>query len=242
MQEIITSPTNEEEQYRQYKRMRRLEEARASVSKIECDCLSLFMNRATLKQACHTANELRLGAVVTFPSLVKQCVSYLGNDPKVSLIASVSHPDGGETTSVKAAAVKRAVKDGVDEVEVAAPITYIRDGNWAYFKKECKKLKKAAKVRALRIVLDCNVLGEKDALKAAIVAADAGVNCIRLNGAGGEFVTKVKTALKGKCLIKCDGATTPAAFANFCVLGADTVSCVSACELASFLLNEAETV
>ncbi|MDE6557515.1 MAG: hypothetical protein K2K39_00250 [Clostridia bacterium] len=235
-----TMAPDEAEQYREFKRVKRIEEAKASVLKIECDCLSQLADKNSVKETCKACNTLEIGAIVVFPSFVKACVSYLGKDPQVSLIAAIAYPYGEETTDVKVAAVKRAVKDGVDEVEVCAPIAFIRDGNFIYFKKECKKLKKAAKVRALRLVINTALLNEKELIKACVTAADAGVNCLRLNNADGELITKVKTALKGKCLIKGDRAENSTQFASLCLSGADTVSCTDATELAQYLLKQAE--
>lgn len=230
----------EEEQYQEFKRIKRVDEAKASILKIECDCLSPYVDKNQLKETCKTADSLEIGAVVVFPNYVKACVSYLGKDPKVSLIAAVGYPYGEETTEIKAAAVKRAVKDGVDEVEVCAPTAFIRDGNLAYFKKECKKIKKAAKTCAVRVTFDCSILSDKELTKAACVAADSGINCLRLNNADGEVVSDVKAAVKGKCLIKAEKAETATAFATLCTRGADTVSCTRALDLAQYILKQAE--
>lgn len=244
MEDLVAEKQNisisEEEQFKEFRRMKRLEEAAANVAKLECDCLSPNVDKMSLKELCRTANSLKLGAIVVRPSVVKACVAFLGKDPQASLIAAVSCPDGGETTEVKALAVKRAIKDGVDETEVCAPTFFIKEGNFAYLKKECKKLARVSRSRALRIVLDCAVLREQEVLKAASTIADTGVNCIRLNGADGELVSKVKAAVKGKCLIKCDGGDTLSAFVNLTVMGADSVSAKSACELADKLLKQAE--
>ena len=236
-----TISTNVDEQYKEFKRIKRMEEAKASVAKIECDCLSSFTDKISLKETCKTANALGIGAVVVFPSYVKACVSYLGKDPQTALIAAISYPFGEETTDVKVAAVKRAVKDGVDEVEVSAPMAFLKDGNWSYFKKECKKIKKAARMRAVRVAINCSLLNEKELIKACVTAADAGINCLRLNSADGETISMVKTALKGKSLLKAERAENASAYANLCVMGADVVSCTSATELANYLLRQAES-
>lgn len=231
---------SEDAQFREFKRAKKIEETKASLLKIESDCLSPFVDKTVIREACKSASAAGIGAIVVFPSFVKACVSFLGKDPQVSLIAAVCYPYGGEVTEIKTAAVKRAVRDGVDEVEVCAPTAFIKDGNWAYLKKECKKLKKAAKSYALRIVFDCSLIGEKELLKACSIAAEAGVNCLRLNNADGELISKVKAALKGKSQIKADKCESAMAFANLILMGADTVSCTSAVELASYLIKEAE--
>ena len=140
--------------------------------------LSPAAGRAELKSLCREAGRVALGGIVVLPAYVSPCVAYLGDDPSCSLIAAVSHPHGGDTLAGKIAAVKRAVKDGADEVEVCAPYFAVRDGNMAYFRRECKKLKKAAKPRALRVVLDCALLSESDVVRACNVAAESGANPI----------------------------------------------------------------
>lgn len=240
MEDNQQTNVSEEEQYKEFKRIRRLDEAKASIAKIECDCTSAYVDKASLKETCKEANGLELGAIVVLPSFVKSCVSFLGKDPKTSVIGAISYPLGGDTIEIKTASVKKAVRDGVDEVEVCAPMSFIRDGNWAYFKKECKKLKKAAKIRALRIVIDCSMLNEKELIRACTIAADAGANCLRLNAADGDTVAKIKGVLKGKCLIKAERADNAAAFGTLCTMGADYVCCASACNLANYLLKYAE--
>lgn len=231
---------NEKEEFEEFKRSNRIKEAKATALKIELDCLNLLDDKAYLKDICRRANVQEIGAIVVYPVYVKACVSYLGSDPKVSLIAAIAYPHGCDTTEIKAEAVKRAVKDGVDEVEVCAPTALIKDGNFQYFKRECKKLKKAAKIRALRIVFDCKALKENELIKACQTAADAGANCVRLNGADSEMVNLVKSKLKGKCLIKADGAQDISSFISLCNVGADSVNCPRALDMAVQLLNSAK--
>lgn len=230
---------SEEEQFKEFKRANRIKEAKASVLKIECDALSPQLDKSSLKAVCQKATATQVGGVVVLPGYVKQCVAYLGSNPSVSLVAAVGYPHGADVTAVKVLAVKQAVKDGVDEVEVCAPLFAIKDGNFQYLKRECKKLKKAAKVRALRVVLDCTQLTEKELLKACIVCADCAVNCIRLNGVDAQIVAKVKGALKGRCLIKASSAKEPSTFATYCNVGADVVDCINAFQLAEYIINDA---
>lgn len=240
MEKTVTCEKNEKEEFEEYKKANRIREAKATALKIELDCLNPICDKVYLKDVCRRANTQEIGAIVVYPAYVKACVGFLGNDPKASLIAAVSYPNGMDTTEIKADAVKRAVKDGVDEVEVCAPTAILKDGNFQYFKRECKKLKRAAKIRALRLVFDCVNLKGNELIKACQAAADAGVNCVRLNGADSELVSQIKAKLKGKCLIKADGAQEVTSFISFCNVGADVVSCPRAFDLAAYLINIAE--
>lgn len=240
MEFVKNSFRNEREEFEEFKRANRIKEAKATALKIELDCLNTICDKAYLKDICRRATLQEIGALVVYPAFVKACVSYLGADPKVSLISAISHPHGGDTTEVKCSAVKRAVKDGVDEVEVSAPTALIKDGNFQYFKRECKKLKRAVKNRALRVVFDCKTLNENELVKACQTAADVGVNCIRLSGADSELINLIKSRLKGKCLIKADGAQEVSAFISFCNVGADSVNCPRALDIAAYLINTAK--
>ncbi|MDE7301362.1 MAG: hypothetical protein K2N47_04245 [Clostridia bacterium] len=235
-----TEATSEDEQFKEFKRQKRLEEAKSRVTKIEYDCLSTNIDKAILKETCQEADRLALGAIIVYPNLVKSCVAFLGDDPQVSLIAAISYPHGEDVLDIKCAAIKRAIKDGVDEVEVCAPANLLKDSSFALFKKECKKVKKACKQRAIRIVIDCANLEEKQIIKASTIAADVGINCIRLTSAGPDIISEVKTAVKDKCIIKSDGAENTMQFLNALTAGADTVGCTQALELSKFLLKEAE--
>ncbi|MDE7265598.1 MAG: hypothetical protein K2N52_04920, partial [Clostridia bacterium] len=118
--------------YAEFKRKMNLEAACGQVAKLEYNLTDATVEKATLRRACQEAERLKIGAVCVLPNCVKPCVSFLGRDPQVSLIACISFPHGGDTTKMKCALVKQAVKDGVDEAEVTAPIAYIKDGNWGY--------------------------------------------------------------------------------------------------------------
>ena len=228
-------------QFKQFKKIKLLEQTRARISKVECDNLSPVASRAELKNLCREAERLGLGAIVVLPVFVKPCVAYLGSDPKCSLVSVVSYPNGSDTTQSKAAAVKRAVKDGVDEVEVYAPVSAIKEGNLVYFKRECKKLLRAAKPRALRIVLDCSYLDEKELIRACNCIADCGVNCVRLVNAGGlSAIASAKTALHGKSNLKAD-AHTLAEMEEAEALGVSFVNCNGAVEICSRMLAQAQT-
>lgn len=228
----------EAKEYKDYRRMKQEEEARANLQKTESDCLSPFIDKNKLKDICKNAEELPLGAIVVYPAYVKAFVAQLGKDPKCALIAAISYPHGLDTTEIKVAAVKRAIKDGVDEVEVNVPIQLIRDGNISYFKRECKKLKKAARNVPVRLVFDCAVLTPDELAKCCALAADKGIRCVRLNNADGNTVSAIKRAVRDKCLIKAESVESFSAFANYCVMGADYIGSKNAMELAKLIKSQ----
>ncbi|MDE7452811.1 MAG: hypothetical protein K2N22_00195, partial [Clostridia bacterium] len=197
--------------YAEFKRKMNLEAAHGQVAKLEYNLTDATTDKATLRHACKEAERLKIGAVCVLPANVKPCVSFLGKDPQVSLIACISFPHGGDSTKVKVAAVKQAVKDGVDEAEVTAPIAYIKDGNWGYVKREFKKLKKAGKVRNVRINVESTLLTPQELAKVCSLASDCGITALRSHSGyfggsfDGEVISRMKAAVKDKCTIKADG-------------------------------------
>jgi deoxyribose-phosphate aldolase len=227
--ETSSKEYQDEQEFKEFKRLKRIDEAKALIAKIETDKLSVCIDKAGLKSICKQLNSLSLGAVVVLPSMVKPCVSFLGKDPQCSLIAAISYPHGGDVTEVKVAAVKRAVKEGVDEVEVYPPIATIKEGNFSYFKRECKKVKKAAGTRAVRMVFDCDTLSESELTKACVVCADCGIDMIRLNNTVDTgLLTRIKNAVKDRCLFKASGCTSYSEFQQWIITGANAV-CLARC-------------
>ena len=135
------------QQFNDYKKKFNLQIAEAQIAKLEYSLLDATINKALLKKACQDANSLKLGAVCVLPNAVRLCAHSLGSNPQTSLIACISYPHGADVTKIKVKAVKEAIKDGVDEVEVTAPIACIKEGDWGYVKREFRALKKAAKKR-----------------------------------------------------------------------------------------------
>ena len=242
IEEQTDDEITEKKLFEDFKRKLNMEAAAAQVTKLEYDLTDATASKAELRRACQEANRLKLGAVCVLPNQVKHCVHFLGKDPQTSLIACISLSHGGETTKVKAAAVKQAVKEGVDEVEVTAPISHIKDGNWSYLKREFKKLKKAAKIRALRINVESEYLTAQELAKVCSIAADCGVTSLRTSsttGYDGETLTKIKTAVKDKCTVKADGVSTFTEMQTAVDMGAGIIGSKSALDLAYLILKTA---
>lgn len=237
----VPMSAEEAAQFEQFKRIKLIEQTKARISRVECDCLSPVAALSQLKTLCREAERLALGGIVVLPAYVRACVAYLGEDPKCSLIAAISYPSGGDTTQSKVYAVRRAVKDGVDEVEVSAPYSAVREGNLVYFRRECKKLLKAAKPRVLRIAVDCSLLDESEVVRACNCAADCGVTVIRLINAGGlSAITSARSAVRDRALIKADGHN-PAAIEEVESLGVALINCNDAVSVSSRLMAEAQS-
>ncbi len=237
-----TISQNEKLLYSQFRRKINAEAARAQIRKLEYDLADVRSGLNALKTACQDANALQLGAVCVMPCFVRQCAAFLGKNKKSSLVACINQPTGGDVTDIKVKAVKRAVKDGADEVDVAAPVAHVREANYAYVRKEFRKLRSAAKTKSLRIALDCTLLTREEIIRVCSVAADCRVNCIKLAGiSGADRIADVKTAVKDKCTIKSEGAASVLEMSGAVDLGATVVGSRNAADVARAIMTAADT-
>ncbi len=229
--------------YAEFKRKLNLEAAQGQISKLEYNLTDATTDKNLLRRACQEAARFNIGALCVLPNHVKPCVGYLGRDPQVSLIACISFPHGGDSTKIKVAAVKQAVKDGVDEAEVSAPVSYIKDGNWGYVKREFKKVKKAGKNRAVRINVESPLLTPQELNKVCTIAADCGIPSLRTHSGyfggsfDGEVVSRMKAAVKDKCTIKADGISNISDMDIAVDMGAGIIGSKCALDLAQLILN-----
>lgn len=241
--EKVNVTESELQQFNEYKRKLSLQAAEAQVSKIEYNLLDATVSKAALKKACQEANALKLGAICVLPNAVRLCAHLLGQNPQTSLIACISYPHGGDITKIKVKSVKEAIKDGVDEVEVTAPIACVKEGDWGYVKREFKDLKKATKKSALRINIECNLLTPAELTKLCSVAADCGITSIRTSsdyyGSGfkADVITAIKNTVKDKCTIKADGVSTLGDVETALTMGAGIVGSKNAADLARLVIK-----
>ena len=247
MEEFSKFKKDEQVLYEDFKRKINLQAAHAQIKKLEYNLSDVTSGLSAIKAACADASNLQLGGICVAPSFVKSCATFLGSAQKrkSSLIACISYPNGGDTTEIKVKAVKQAIKNGADEVEVTAPIAQIRDGNYQYVKRELKKLRKAVKNKSLRISAECSLLSKHDVLRLCLIAADCRVNSVKTSsdGWGGEdskTIADIRSAVKDKCTIKAEGVSSVSDLSNAIDMGAVVVGSKNAPAVARYILAAAK--
>ena len=242
----VNMSETELQQFNEYKKKLNQQAAEAQVGKIEYNLLDATITKALLKKACQEANSLKLGAVCVLPNAVRLCANFLGAEPQTSLIACISYPHGADTIKIKEKAIKEAIKNGVDEVEVTAPIACVKEGDWGAVKHEFKVLKKASKKIALRINIECELLTPAELTRICNLAADCGITSIRTSsgfyGSGfkPDMIKAITSIVKDKCTVKADGVSTIGDVETALNMGAGIVGSKNAPDLAMLVLKAAE--
>lgn len=230
--------------YLKFKQKMQFEAAKAQVGKLEYTLTDVAVEKGTLRRACQDAARLGLGGLCVLPCLVRPLKS-LRAEADFTIVACVSYPFGADVTDIKVKAVKRALRDGAGEVEVTAPIAYIKDGNWGYVRREFKKLKKAVKKLPLRVNVESSLLTDDELTRVCHLAADCGVNSVKASSAAfssdflADNVSKMRGAIKDRCAIKADCISSVAELNLAVDLGATVAGSKNAADIAQLILSAA---
>jgi len=133
---------------------------------------------ADIEKLCSDAKEFEFAAVIVNPLHVKKSRKLLRGTP-VKVGTVIAFPLGEEFTPVKVMQIKRALKAGAQDVDVVAPISQIKQGNWEYIIKETKKVKRAARGKTVKIIIETGLLTPEETIKISEICVQAGVRFIK---------------------------------------------------------------
>ncbi len=238
-EENVVITAQEREEFEEYKRRKRIAEARAVAARMELDLMQPGADAPAVLSAVKDAEKCGLGGVAVPPYFVSMCARLAA---KPAVVCCISPFGGAETSEAKVFQLRRAVRSGAAAAEVTAPVPAIKEGAWSYVRRELKKLRSAAKKTELRITAEAPLLTVKEAERLCLLAADCGVTCVRVGSSAcaDEELSQISSAVRGRLKIKACGADTPARIATLLELGADVVSSRSAVEVARAVLAAAE--
>lgn len=240
----IISP-HERQEFDEFKRQKRVAEARLLIGKLEISATAPTYERAALRRALKDGEKLGIGGVCVPLYLVKAARSFLG-ESDVSVAALISPAGGTDTPDVKVRQIKRALKDGANVIEATVCVPAIKEGSWGYVKRELKKFRSAAKRAVLRVNLETPLLTSQELTRLVALVCETGVGCVRTacgffgSGADEEDLKAIKYAVKDRAVIKADGAETPGRVATLLELGAEIVGGESAISVAQAILAAVE--
>jgi len=127
---------------------------------------------------CDEAMALGVVAVCVNPQWVAACVRRLaGSGVKVASV--VGFPLGASGSVAKAVQARLAAADGARELDVVAPIGWIRSGLWAQVSDEFAMVTHAAGDRLVKVILETAVLTPDQIRRATTAACDAGVGMLK---------------------------------------------------------------
>ena len=188
---------------------------------IDHTLLKPYCTLAEVKEVCEQAIEHRFAAVCIPPYYVKDAYNILQHeDIKVATV--IGFPMGYAAIAAKVEEIKRAIDEGVDELDVVVNLCAVKNGNWNYVKNELESLTTACHMRGktIKAIIETGALDHKELLKLAEICAAAEVDFVKTStgfnapGASVEAVSMLRNALPKEVKIKASGGIKDRQFAE----------------------------
>lgn len=232
--EIVLS-TAEAEEYRSFKRQKRISEVWAALARSECEGAKRGIALAELKKSCDEAVSVHAAAVRVFPNFILPAKSFLGTSGvKVDCVVG----GVGETLAkVKAYEAKRAVKNGANELTLILSPSFFQSGRTGELKREIKKVCRAARHALVKVVVE----GERtvgELVKLAAMAFDCGAKFLSVAYFTGA--ENLKKELGDRCMLEVTGVEKAEDYKALALSGVERIGTTRGAEIYAALMREAE--
>ena len=181
--------------------------------KIDFTLLDARATLADLEKLCDAAYKNQYYSVCVNPCNVEYVSGYIKRnfDDALRVCVVVGFPLGANTAEVKVLETKKAIQDGADEIDVVVNIGRVKNGDFSYVKNELSKIKKTAKNRIVKAIIETCYLDENEIVKVCKACMKSGVDFVKTStgfGTGGavpEIVSLIKRTVGDKCMVKASG-------------------------------------
>lgn len=145
---------------------------------IEHTLLKQDATEADLIKLFDEAKEHNFLGVCINPCYVKFASEYLKNSG-VKIVTVIGFPLGANKTDVKVCETKCAIDDGADEIDMVINVTWLKDKKYDLIVNEIKKIKEAAGVHNLKVILETDLLSKDEIQKACELCIDGGADLVK---------------------------------------------------------------
>ncbi len=164
-----------------------------------------------IRKLCEEALLFEFASVCIPPYFVKEASNLLG-ESKIKVTTVIGFPYGYSTISAKVEEIKRAINDGVDEIDAVINICAVKKGDWSYVKNDIESLTLAThlKGKVIKVIFETTLLSEEEILKLCTICGDLKVNFVKTStglngGATIEIVELLRKNLPKTVKIKASG-------------------------------------
>ncbi len=186
-----------------------------------------------IEKLCAEATQYRFASVCVPPLYVKKARQWLeGSSVKVATV--VGFPFGYSVIESKIAEIVLAIVDGVDELDMVANITAIKNGDWEFIANEIGTILPIIrnKQKIIKVIIESGVLSREEIIRCCDLYGVAGIDYLKTStgyaaqGASVETVTLMRTYLPDHIKIKASGGIRTFQFAEQLIqAGADRLGC-----------------
>ena len=168
--------------------------------------------RDHIDMLCQQAIELDLYAVCVAPYFVQQAARIL-EDYKTKVCTVIGFPYGYHHSQVKAEEIKKAIDEGVEEVDVVTNIAAIKSGDWSFLANDTDAVVRVAHLKDIpaKLIIEYNLLQEDEIRRICDIAVSKEVDFIKTGtgtvgrGVQVEDILFLRSCLPNHVKIKASG-------------------------------------
>ena len=145
---------------------------------IEHTLLNQDATKVEVKKLLDEAIEHKFLGVCVNPVNVKYAKEYL-KDSDVKIVTVIGFPLGQSTCESKVLETIDAVKNGADEIDMVINAGKLKDGEFDYIIDEISKIKSACQGKALKVILETDLLNQDEIKKACELCIQGGADFVK---------------------------------------------------------------
>lgn len=166
--------------------------AKEMLSVVDHTLLKPFAKWEDIEVLCNEAIEYQTASVCIPPAYIKRIHEKYGN--KINICTVVGFPLGYAVTESKVAEVRKALEDGVNEVDMVINITDVKNGDYDKVEEEIRTLKKEVGDKILKVIIETCFLTEDEKIAMCKAVTNAGADFIKTStgfGTGGATLEDI---------------------------------------------------
>lgn len=155
-----------------------------TILKPDCDL-------SAIQKVCEEALQHQFAAVCIPPYYVPQASSLLANSA-VKVATVIGFPMGYATTAAKVEEIKRAIDEGVDELDVVINLCALKNGEWKYVSSDLDRMITAAhlKDKQVKVIIETGLLQDSEIQKCCDICRELSADFVKTStGYSGEGAT-----------------------------------------------------
>lgn len=159
---------------------------------IDHTLLKAFATWDQIKVLCDEAIQYETASVCVPPCYIKRIREAY---PKLNICTVVGFPLGYSVTEAKVAEVKKALEDGVNEVDMVVNISDVKNGRYEAVENEIATLKKTVGDKVLKVIIETCYLTEEEKIAMCKAVTNAGADYIKTStgfGTGGATIEDIE--------------------------------------------------
>lgn len=208
-------------------------------SYIDHTLLKSSCNSADINKLCTEAVEFGFAAVCVPPFVVQQAVEFLGNS-QVKTATVIGFPMGYSSLDSKITEIKKAIRDGAEELDTVINLIALKNGDWAYLEKEMQPqislIHEAGKI--IKVIVESGLLTRDELSRCCELYGRMGIDFMKTStgytekGASVSDVRFMRSRLPAEVKIKASGGIRHYPFAKELIeAGADRLGCSSSLQI-----------